>query len=673
MMEKTLKPVPDVKALHYHSTAEKPNIKIFVSHRIDMDSACVKNPLYYHMRCGAALDNRQGVSIAGDNTGENISLKKKSYCEFTVQYWAWKNYDADYYGLCHYRRYLSFADSFFPTTQIQNFAVEPQMSYDAIKKHCLNNPRKMRREIMSHDVIVSPYYEIKGQPINPQACTERELWERQPRLLICNKDIDILFEIIKELFPQYYETALEVLEMDVHRGFNCFIMRRELFYEMCEFEFGVLAEFEKRVNICDRVGSNERTIGYLGEILYGTYLRWLEKSGKYKIKVKQIVFFQETSVKLESTGQVLFRKAKAVLKNLLPACRIGLRNELAIAGLGAHIETLGQQIRILDEQVREMSVKLDQIQKKENFQFWLSAPIIQQDQDEVKHRFWDSYPSATGDLRTIQRGNALLLKCFQYYCDQANVRFWLHGGSLVGSLRHHGFVPWDDDIDIAMMRDDFLSLLQVLRGNAYFKVKEYYYAGLGCRSYRFRTAEESNPFFVDIFVYDNYDRKFDDTLTDWNMLTSFKRGLIAEFLSYTGVFGFRPEDAPLDERPEYKEKIDALIDSYITRTASQNHNSEYLLWGMDNNYENETCYAWHHGRIFAREDIYPLIEVPFEGMICYAPANYEKYSHAEYGIGYLEMPNSFGSPVHTMYFSGIDISQKYEDLVDIINKSSITI
>ena len=48
--------------------------------------------------------------MAGDDTKDNISEKRLSFNEFTVQYWAWKNYESDYYGLCHYHRYYSFAD-----------------------------------------------------------------------------------------------------------------------------------------------------------------------------------------------------------------------------------------------------------------------------------------------------------------------------------------------------------------------------------------------------------------------------------------------------------------------------------------------------------------------------------------------------------------------------------
>ena len=85
-------------------------IKIFVSHRIDLDSNTINCPLYVPIRCGAIYDKRNDITMIGDDTGDNISEKRLSFCELTVQYWAWKNVQADYYGLCHYRRYLSFSD-----------------------------------------------------------------------------------------------------------------------------------------------------------------------------------------------------------------------------------------------------------------------------------------------------------------------------------------------------------------------------------------------------------------------------------------------------------------------------------------------------------------------------------------------------------------------------------
>ena len=63
------------------------------------------NSLYLPLHVGAAL--HAPLPYTGDNTGQNISDRNKTFCELTGLYWAWKNLDADAIGLCHYRRYLA--------------------------------------------------------------------------------------------------------------------------------------------------------------------------------------------------------------------------------------------------------------------------------------------------------------------------------------------------------------------------------------------------------------------------------------------------------------------------------------------------------------------------------------------------------------------------------------
>ena len=63
--------------------------------------------IYLPIQVGKALHPDLDLDIQPDNTGDNISVKNPYYSELTAIYWAWKNLDADYVGLAHYRRHFS--------------------------------------------------------------------------------------------------------------------------------------------------------------------------------------------------------------------------------------------------------------------------------------------------------------------------------------------------------------------------------------------------------------------------------------------------------------------------------------------------------------------------------------------------------------------------------------
>ena len=60
-----------------------------------------------YMPIHVGREGKADIGYTGDHTGDNISSKNANYCELTGLYWAWKNLDADYIGLVHYRRYFT--------------------------------------------------------------------------------------------------------------------------------------------------------------------------------------------------------------------------------------------------------------------------------------------------------------------------------------------------------------------------------------------------------------------------------------------------------------------------------------------------------------------------------------------------------------------------------------
>ena len=65
------------------------------------------------------------------------------------------------------------------------------------------------------------------------------------------------------------------------------------------------------------------------------------------------------------------------------------------------------------------------------------------------------------ELEEVKQIEVNILKSFSEYCLEHNLRFYLAGGTLLGAVRHQGFIPWDDDIDLVMPRPDWERFLEL--------------------------------------------------------------------------------------------------------------------------------------------------------------------------------------------------------------------
>lgn len=271
-------------------------VKIFVSHRIDINSQLIDNSIYLPVRCGAAFDKKE-TNIVGDDCGDHISERRMSFCEFTVQYWAWKNYDAEYYGLCHYRRYLSFVEKQFKTDSY-NMVYVPILTKRNAKKYVINSYCKSEELVRKYDVVVSEYAAVNKipTPTGKRAKSVRDLWEAHDEIFLKKSSIDLMLKLIEKYYPEYLDSAKAYLESGWHRGFNCFIMRKEIFDKMCQFQFDLMFEIERRLDTIGYTDTMKRTPAFIGEILFGIYIFHLEKDGKYRIDERQLVFFSRTDM-----------------------------------------------------------------------------------------------------------------------------------------------------------------------------------------------------------------------------------------------------------------------------------------------------------------------------------------------------------------------------------------
>lgn len=67
----------------------------------------------------------------------------------------------------------------------------------------------------------------------------------------------------------------------------------------------------------------------------------------------------------------------------------------------------------------------------------------------------------TAKMKKVWACQLEMVEMFQKVCEENGLRFWLDSGSLLGAIRHKGYIPWDDDIDLVMFRDDYDKLVQM--------------------------------------------------------------------------------------------------------------------------------------------------------------------------------------------------------------------
>ena len=94
-----------------------------------------------------------------------------------------------------------------------------------------------------------------------------------------------------------------------------------------------------------------------------------------------------------------------------------------------------------------------------------------------------------------------MLYKFMNICNKHNLRWWVDGGTLLGTVRHKGFIPWDDDIDVFMMREDYDKFVDIAKteitGNYFLQTDWTDDKDLSVK------FDFNQGIFIDIFPFDN--------------------------------------------------------------------------------------------------------------------------------------------------------------------------
>ena len=100
------------------------------------------------------------------------------------------------------------------------------------------------------------------------------------------------------------------------------------------------------------------------------------------------------------------------------------------------------------------------------------------------------------DINQVRNIEQEILDVIVDFCDKNNIKYSLGYGTLIGAIRHKGFIPWDDDIDLIMPRDDY-ERLKALWNNQEYYLHDYYIDS-GFRNNFMKVKKDHTTYFTDL-------------------------------------------------------------------------------------------------------------------------------------------------------------------------------
>lgn len=259
-------------------------------------------------------------------------------------------------------------------------------------------------------------------------------------------------------------------------------------------------------------------------------------------------------------------------------------------------------------------------------------------------------PPTDKNALNLQRGLTALLEVFHQACKKHGLTYWMDYGTLLGAVRHGGFVPWDDDIDVAMPRTDYDKAEELIGGELpkYGIVfhRSNFFPGMSI-SYR----REETGLFMDIFPVYEYNTK--------QPYEEVKEALITAAQQCRNYY-----------RNQWKVDYEKT-EKHRTKQFDKIEKGEHSAWVHSPEF-NYAKYLVHPG-----EDVMPIQELIFGDFKFSAPHDADSYLRKLYGNSYMNFPRTgvehhpdksgvLAKNVASMH--GVDMNEVYDYLIDVANQ-----
>lgn len=244
------------------------------------------------------------------------------------------------------------------------------------------------------------------------------------------------------------------------------------------------------------------------------------------------------------------------------------------------------------------------------------------------------------DIDEIKEVELGVMDYIHNICKEKGINYSLAYGSLLGAVRHRGFIPWDDDLDIALKRDEYDKLYQAILedNNSIYKIVSWEndsrYPYPFYRVYDSRTVYENNyiqndielGICVDVFPFDDYK----DVNKEITKLDMYRR------LSVYTLYGIRNKEAGIKNIVRYL----MLVVFRLTRVKTWNKKlNDCSKAPVDGEYIDYLMESKKYSTKLDAKALDEVVECKFEDRVYNIPKDYDHILTTIYGSDYMEIPS----------------------------------